>query len=66
MTGTLPPPSVWQYQIKRMPSPGNIGWSVTSEYFPDKYGPYFGDWLPQHEAVRQALIRQRDGATVRP
>jgi hypothetical protein len=66
MTGTLPPPSAWQYQVNRMPSPGNIGWSVTSEYFSSKYGPYFGDWLPQHEAVRQPLIRQRDGATVRP
>lgn len=66
MTGTLPQPSVWPYQIKRMPSPANIGWSVTSEYSPDKYGPYFGDWLPRQEAVRQPLIRQRDGATVRP
>jgi hypothetical protein len=66
ITGTLPPPSVWQSQGKRMPAPTNIGWSVTSAYFPKKYGPYYGDWLPRYEAVGQPLIRQRDGVTVRP
>jgi hypothetical protein len=49
-----------------MPTAENIGWGLTTGYFPEKYGPYFGDWLPRHEAVNQPLIRQRDGATVRP
>jgi len=66
ITGTLPPPSVWQSQGKRMPAPTNIGWSVTSASFPKKYGPHYGDWLPRYEAVGQPLIRQRDGVTVRP
>lgn len=64
MTGTLPPPSAWQFPSPRMPAARNLGWSVTSTYSPDEYGPYYGDWLPRYEAVSQPLIRHRDGATV--
>jgi hypothetical protein len=66
ITGTLPPPSAWPYAFRRMPTAENIGWSLTTGYFPEKYGAHFGDWLPRHEAVNQPLVRQRDGATVRP
>jgi hypothetical protein len=66
MTGTLPPPTVWPFATRRMPTAENIGWSVTTRYFADEYGPYFGDWLPGHDAVDEPLIRHRDGATVRP
>jgi hypothetical protein len=66
MTGTLPPPTVWPFATRRMPTAENIGWSVTTRYFADKYGPYFGDWLPGHDAVNEPIIRHRDGATVRP
>jgi hypothetical protein len=66
MTGTLPPPSEWQLQTRRMPAPRNIGWSVTSRYFQNKYGPFYGDWLPGYEDVGEPVIRHRDGATVTP
>ena len=65
-SGTLPPPNLWQYVTRRLPAPENIGWSATTGYLPDKYGPTYGDWLPRHEAVNQPMIRQRDGVTVRP
>jgi hypothetical protein len=66
ITGTLPPSSRWQLQTHRMPAVNNVGWSVTSEYLPKKYGPYYGDWLPRYEAVGEPVIRHRDGATVTP
>lgn len=66
ITGSFPPPSSWPYASRRMPTAEDVGWSVTTGYFPAKYGPYFGDWLPRHEAINQPLIRHRDGATIRP
>jgi hypothetical protein len=66
MTGTLPPPSAWQLQTRRMPAVRNIGWSVTSRYFRNEYGPFYGDWLPGYEDVGEPVIRHRDGATVTP
>jgi hypothetical protein len=66
ITGTLPPPRAWQLQTRRMPAEENIGWSVTSRYLPNKYGPYYGDWLPGYKDVSEPVIRHRDGATVTP
>ena len=66
VTGTFPPPNSWLFASRRMPTAENIGWSVTTGYFPEKYGPYFGDWLPRHEAANHPLIRHRNGATIRP
>ncbi len=54
ITGDLADPSDWQQQARRMPEVENLAWSITTGYFPDKYGPYFGDWLPRHEPVRSA------------
>ena len=51
ITGTIPPPSAWPYRSSRMPSATNIGWNVTTGYFPEEYGPYYGDWLPRYENV---------------
>ncbi len=51
---------------RRMPEVENLAWSVTTGYFPDKYGPYFGDWLPRHEPVGQPAIRHSDGSKVEP
>jgi hypothetical protein len=65
ITGTLPAPGAWPYRTHRMPSARHLGWSVTTTYAPEKYGPYYGDWLPR-QAVAQPMIRQYDGATVRP
>jgi len=62
MTGEVPA-QAWQGQI---PPAERVGWGVTTGYFPEKYGPYYGDSLPRHEAVRQPMIRHRDGETVRP
>ena len=59
ITGTLPTPD-------DPPVAGNLVWSVTTGYFPDKYDAYFGDWLPRHEPIDQPAIRHRDGAVVRP
>jgi hypothetical protein len=59
MTGTLPALSAW-------PAAKNVGWALTTKYSPDKYGPYYGDWLPRYEASGEPIIRQRDGATVKP
>lgn len=61
ITGTLPAPDGG-----RMPPAIQLAWSITTGYFPDKYGPYFGDWLPRHEPVDQPAIRHSDGMTVRP
>jgi hypothetical protein len=58
ITGTLPAPEG--------PVARDLVWSITTGYFPDKYGPYFGDWLPRHEPVDQPAIRHRDGVIVRP
>jgi hypothetical protein len=66
ISGTLPAPSAWQYKTRRMPSPRHVGWSVTTLYAPEKYGPYYGDWLPRQQAPTQPMIRQYDGATVQP
>jgi hypothetical protein len=66
ITGALPPPTAWPFATRRMPTAENIGWSVTTRYFAEKYGPYFGDWLPGHDAVNEPIIRHYDGATVRP
>src|SRR5215210_2760656 len=66
MTGTLPPPSTWQLQIPRMPALRNIGWSVTSGYFRNQYGPFYGDWLPGYEDVGEPVIRHPDAETVTP
>jgi hypothetical protein len=66
ITGTLPPPSAWQVQSRRMPAVQDLGWSVSSSYSPEKYGPSYGDWLPGYEAVGEPVIRHRDGATVTP
>jgi hypothetical protein len=57
ITGTLPQP-------EEPPVARNLHWSVTTGYFPEKYGPYFGDWLPRHEAIDQPSIRHRDGSIV--
>jgi hypothetical protein len=61
MTGTLPPPSAWQLRTRRTPAARNIGWSVTSGYFRNEYGPFYGDWLPGYEDVGEPVIRHRDG-----
>jgi hypothetical protein len=66
ITGTLPPPSGWQVQSRRMPAVQDLGWSVSSSYSPEKYGPSYGDWLPRYKAVGEPVIRHRDGATVTP
>jgi hypothetical protein len=66
ITGTLPPPSAWQLQTRRMPAEENVGWSVTSRYAPNEYGPFYGDWLPRYKAAGEPVIRHRDGATVIP
>jgi hypothetical protein len=66
ITGTLAPPSRWPYRARRMPATNNLAWSVTTQYYTDKYGPYYGDWLPRHEPVGQPAIRHRDGAIVKP
>jgi hypothetical protein len=66
ITGTLPAPSAWQGLTHRMPSARHVGWSVVTAYASEKYGPYYGDWLPREQAVAQPMIRQYDGATVRP
>jgi hypothetical protein len=66
ITGTIAPPSRWQYRARRMPATNNLAWSVTTRYYTDKYGPYYGDWLPRHEPVGQPAIRHRDGAIVQP
>lgn len=66
LSGTLPDPSTWEGRARRMPAPANLGWSVTTSYFTDKYGPYFGDWLPRHEPVGQPFVRHRDGTIVEP
>jgi hypothetical protein len=66
ITGTLPSPSTWQQRAHRMPALRNLAWSITTGYFSDKYGPYYGDWLPRYEPVSEQVIRQSDGATVRP
>jgi hypothetical protein len=59
MTGTLPALSAW-------PAAKNVGWALTTKYSPNKYGPYYGDWLPRYEASGEPIIRHRDGATVKP
>jgi hypothetical protein len=66
ITGTLPPPSAWQLQTRRMPAEENVGWSVTSRYAPNEYGPFYGDWLPRYKAAGEPVIRHGDGATVTP
>jgi hypothetical protein len=66
ITGTLPSPSEWQMQSHVMPAAENIGWSVTTRYSPDKYGPYYGDWLPRQKEAGEPVIRHRDGVTVTP
>jgi hypothetical protein len=66
ISGTLPPPNAWRYRIRRMPASENIGWSATTGYLPEKYGPMYGDWLPRYHPIDQPMIRQHDGATVRP
>jgi hypothetical protein len=66
ITGDLADPSSWQQRARRMPAVENLAWSITTGYFPDKYGPYFGDWLPRHEPIGQPAIRHSDGAVVRP
>jgi hypothetical protein len=66
LTGTLPPPSAWQLETRRMPAEENIGWSVTSEYSSNKHGPFYGDWVPGYEDTGEPVIRHRDGATVTP
>jgi hypothetical protein len=49
-----------------MPSADELGWSATSSYTPEKYGPYFGDWLPRYAPYLEPIVRHRDGATVTP
>jgi hypothetical protein len=66
ITGTLPPPSAWQLQTRRMPAEEDVGWSVNSSYAPNKYGPFYGDWLPAYKAAGEPVIRHRGGATVTP
>jgi hypothetical protein len=58
MTGTLPNSVNW-------PATKDVGWGVTTKYSPNEYGPYYGDWLPRHQAIGQPLIRHRDGAIVK-
>ncbi len=66
VTGTLPPPNVWQFGTRRLPAAAEVGWSATTRFFSEQYGPYYGDWLPRHEPVGEPIIRHRDGATVLP
>jgi hypothetical protein len=66
ITGMLPAPSAWQMQTRRMPAVQDLGWSVSSGYTPEKYGPSYGDWLPRYKAAGEPVIRHRDGATVTP
>lgn len=66
ITGTFPPPEEWRLRARRMPAPENLAWSVTTGYFPDKYGPYFGDWLPRHEPIGQPAIHHRSGEIIKP
>jgi hypothetical protein len=66
ISGVLPPPNVWHYGSRQMPAGEYLGWSVTTSYAPEKYGPAFGDWLPRYAPVREPIVRHRDGATVRP
>ena len=66
ISGTLPPPSAWRYGSQRLPAAEHLGWSVTTEYAPETYGPAYGDWLPAHAPFREPIVRHRDGAVVRP
>ena len=66
ISGTLPPPSAWHLATRQMPTATNVGWTVSTRYVADRYGPFFGDWLPRYDDVNQSLVRHRDGATVRP
>lgn len=65
-SGDLAEPSKWQQRARRMPDVESLAWSITTGYFEDKYGPYFGDWLPTHKPVGQPAIRHSDGTPVRP
>jgi hypothetical protein len=66
LTGTLPAPGEWRLGSRRMPAADELGWSATSTYTPEKYGPYFGDWLPGYADSLEPIVRHRDGATVSP
>jgi hypothetical protein len=66
ITGTLPPPSAWQLQSRRIPAAEDIGWSVSTAYSPEKHGRSYGDWLPGYQEAGEPVIRHRDGATVTP
>jgi hypothetical protein len=63
ISGRLPDPSEWN-RGGRMPEVAYFAWSVTTGYTPEKYGPYFGDWLPGYQALGSPVIRHWDGATV--
>jgi hypothetical protein len=65
VSGRLPDARGWPGEARRFPRE-NLAWSVTTGYFPKKYGPSFGDWLPRHEPIDQPAIRHRDGAIIRP
>lgn len=56
ISGDLADPSKWQQRVRRMPDVENLAWSITTGYSQDKYGPYFGDWLPTHRPVGQPAI----------
>ena len=66
LTGTLPALGEWRLGSRRMPAADELGWSATSTYTPEKYGPYFGDWLPGYADSLEPIVRHRDGATVSP
>jgi len=66
ITGTLPPPSAWQFQARRMPARNDIGWSVSTVYAGERNGRSYGDWLPGYREAGEPVIRHRDGATVTP
>lgn len=66
ISGTLPPPSAWQPRSRALPRRENVAWSATTSYTPQKYGPYFGDWLPRYAPYLEPVVRQSDGEVVVP
>ena len=66
LSGTFPPPNAWQLGSKRVPAAETVGWSLTTSYAPKAYCPCYADWLPALAAVREPIVRHRDGAIVRP
>jgi hypothetical protein len=66
ITGTFASPAQWNGRYRRLLPAQDVGWSITSAFYPRTYGPYYGDWLPRESPVNQPLIRQHDGATVTP